>query len=176
MGTTEATETDQARNTASATGWLNPDTRTAAPPPTTSEQAKWFRLYVEAIFHNARRSYQASQVRRYLARKGSYRGWPPARGDGGRRSKYGHPLLWMTFMRCLQCNAPSAQPRCCEIYLTSHRPRGSNARRSWISYCHAPHRPAPRAALLSFASCSVPAETFGVCRHLSPILLNNFVS
>ena len=32
------------------------------------------------------------------------------------------------------------------------------------------------AALLSFASCSVPAETFGVCRHLSPILLNDLVS
>src|SRR3954464_5829008 len=32
------------------------------------------------------------------------------------------------------------------------------------------------AALLSFASCSVPAETFGVCRHLSPILLNALVS
>src|SRR3954471_8054592 len=48
----------------------------------------------------------------------------------------------MTFMRCLQCNAPSAQPRCCEIYPTSHRPRRSNARRSRISYCHAPHRAA----------------------------------
>ena len=50
----------------------------------------------------------------------------------------------MTFMRCLQCNAPSAQPRCCEIYLTSHRPRRSNAGKSRISYCHAPHRPASR--------------------------------
>src|SRR3954462_168737 len=29
----------------------------------------------------------------------------------------------------------------CEIYLTSHRPRRSNARRSRISYCHAPHLP-----------------------------------
>jgi hypothetical protein len=48
----------------------------------------------------------------------------------------------MTFMRCLQCNAPSAQPRCCEIYLTSHRPRRSNAGKSRISYCHAPHRAA----------------------------------
>lgn len=61
-------------------------------------------------------------------------------------------------------------------YLTSHRPRRSNARRSRISYCHAPHRSPPRGNFTFVCACSVPAETFGVCRHLSPILLNELVS
>jgi hypothetical protein len=36
--------------------------------------------------------------------------------------------------------------------------------------------PAEGSARSSFAPCSFTAEPFGVCRHLSSILLNNFVS